>query len=334
MGRLFRRVVRSARAPRRASRASTVRSADGKQYRVVEVNEAENAEFADPPRKWGRVGAMVGVWAIFLALGGWVAPAIAASGNPENQDPRDEAATDANGAAWSYLRYGSNDDRDRAEAALCDDAAPELTPSDLYAIRESYADDLGGMTDIDLDTGDAVQASDGITIASTVFYIYQGNQRSEDFVVTVQEHDGTYCVSNAIQVEAEEPSEGPSSGDGEAVDPQALATEFLRTIVGDREPATAAALQCASYTGITPQELDEAISDWATANGEATAFLNGIEPAESSETSVTAFEVEVSIEGGLNQESFTFVIGVQEDCVAFALGRRWIDLNVLRISST
>lgn len=318
MGRFLRRVVRSARAPRRASRGSTVRSADGKQYRVVEVNEPKDNEFADPPRKWRRVGAMIGVWGLLLALGGWMAPAIAASGNPENKDPRDEAATDAEGAALRYLRYGSNEDLDRANSALCDEASPEFSPEDLDALRQSYAADLGGITDIDLQTGDPVPTSDGISIAGTVSYISQGSQRHEEFVVTVQEDHGTYCVSNAVQVGAEEPSESPSASDGtdEVVDPQTLATDFMRTIVGDRDPATAAASQCASYTGVTPQDLDAAISEWAATNGDVTAFLNGIEPAESSETSVTAFEVEVSLEGGLNQESFIFVIGVQGDCVA------------------
>ncbi|HEX2145744.1 MAG TPA: hypothetical protein VHG10_14685, partial [Glycomyces sp.] len=63
MGKLFRRVVRSARAKRSASSASTVHDGSGKRYRVVAVDEAETSEFPDPPRKRGRVGMMVGGWA-------------------------------------------------------------------------------------------------------------------------------------------------------------------------------------------------------------------------------------------------------------------------------
>jgi hypothetical protein len=318
MGRLFRRVVRTARGPRRVKRAPAVQGADGRQYRVVAVDENENNEFADPPRKWGRVGVMVAAWAVALALGAWVAPGFAASGNPENQDPRDEDATDANGAVWSYLRYGSNEDLDRADAVLCDNASPELKPSDLDSIRESYSDSLGGITDIDLDIGDPVTTSDGISVPSTVFYIYQGNQRSEDFVVTVQESGGAYCVSNAVQVSEEEPSS--DEGTGEAVDPKELATDFMRAIVVDRDPNSAVAFQCSSYAGVTPQDVDAGITEWAATNGETTAFLNGVNPAESSETSVTNFEVEISLSGGLNQESFTFTVGVQGDCVASLSG--------------
>lgn len=261
---------------------------------------------------------MAGLWAALLIFGGWAAPGIAASGNPENVDPRDEAASDANGAALRYLRYGSNEDPDRAEAALCEGASPELTPADLDAIRNTYSDDFGGITDIDLDLGDPVVTSDGISIASTVFYIYQGNQDSEDFIVTVQEDDGTYCVSNATQ--AEEPEPSSDAGTGETVDPKALTTDFMRATVVDRDPTAAASFECTSYTGTTPQDVDAAITDWAEANGETTPFLNGINRVESSETSITTYEVEVSLKAGLNEESFIFFVGVQDDCVASLTG--------------
>jgi hypothetical protein len=291
-----------------------VRGAEGRQYRVVAVDEPENNEFADPPRKWGRVGVMAGAWALALALGGWAAPGIAASGNPENVDPRDEAATDSEGAALRYLRYGSNEDLDRAESALCEDASPELSPNDLDEIRQSYADELGGITDIDVKTGDPVPSSDGISIAGTVSYISQGNRRQEEFLLTVQEDDGTYCVSDAVSFVDEEPTDSESTG--ETADPEEVATVFMRTIAGERSPQTAAATQCASYTGTTPQELDAAITDW----GATDSFLSGIEPAESTETSVTAFTVEVTLKRELEQEAFAFVVGVQGDCVASLTG--------------
>jgi hypothetical protein len=293
-----------------------VRGADGRQYRVVAVDENENNEFADPPRKWGRVGIMAGVWAAALALGGWAAPGIAASGNPENVDPRDEAATDAEGAALRYLRYGSNEDLERAESALCEDATPELSANDFDAIRQSYADELGGITDIDVKTGDPVPSSDGISIAGTVSYISQGNRRQEEFLLTVQEDDGTYCVSNAVSLEDEEPTDSESTG--ETVDPEEVATVFMRSIVGERNPQAAAESQCSSssYTGTTPEELDAAITDW----GATEAFLSGIEPAESTETSITAYTVEVTLKRELEQQAFAFVVGVQGDCVASLSG--------------
>jgi hypothetical protein len=261
---------------------------------------------------------MAAAWAAALALGAWVAPGFAASGNPENQDPRDEAASSAKNAAWRYLRYGSNQDLERSEATLCDDALPEFTPNDLNDLRQTYADELGGITDIDLETGDPAPVSDGVAIAATLSYIFQGSQRHEEFIVTVQEADGAYCVSNAVRVLEEEPSSG--DGTGEAVDPQALATDFMRSIVNDRNPQAAAASQCADYTGTTPEEVDAAITEWSTTNGETTAFLNGVDPAESSETSITAYEVEVALEGDIAQESFVFVVGVQGDCVASLSG--------------
>lgn len=316
MGRLFRRVARSARSRASAKRgsASVVRDASGKRYKVTAVDDVEESKYADPPRKWGRVGVLAGGWAIVLALGAWVAPGIAASGNEENQDPRDQPATDAEGAALRYLRYGSTQDLERAASALCEDASPELTPEDLDEIRQSYAAELGGVTDVDLEVGDPVPTSDGIALAGTVYYIAEGSQRSEYFLVTVQESDGTYCVSDAVRPEEEEPSSSGTSGP--TIDPQELATEFMRAIVVDRSPQTAAADQCDTFEGITPEELHAAIDEWASTNGDTTAFLNGIEPSDASEGSTTAFAAEVSLRGEVIQEDFTFQVGVQGDCVA------------------
>jgi len=259
---------------------------------------------------------MAAGWAILLALGTWVAPGFAASGSDEDNDPRDEAATDAKGAAWSYLRYGSNQEPDRAEATLCEGASPELTPADLDQIRTSYSDELGGIADIDLETGDPVSSAEGITVAATVSYIYQGTQRHEDFMVTVQENDGTYCVSNATQVKDE--GEQPSNGGGteQPVDPETVATDFVRGIVVDRDAATGTAAQCTPFTGITAQDLDQAINDWAATNGAASGYLNSVEPADSPESSVTVYEIEVVLEGDLTQENFVFQVGVQGNCVA------------------
>jgi len=289
-----------------------VRGAEGRQYRVVAVDETENNEFADPPRKWGRVGVMAVAWVAALALGAWAAPGIAASGNPENVDPRDEAASSAKNAAWRYLRYGSNQDLERAEATLCEGASPELTPSDLDTIRQAYDEELGGMTRVDLETSDPVPSEDGSIVSGTVSYIHEATQRFEDFVVTVQEEDGAYCVSNTVRVDDEDPGSG--DGTGEIIDPETVAADFMRAIVVDREPT--AASKCAGFAGdISPEDLDGAITEWATANGETTAFIDTIEPAESSETSVTAFNFDISLKAALNQETFSFTVAVQEGCV-------------------
>jgi hypothetical protein len=317
MGRLFRRVVRSARGRTSAKRgsASAIRDASGNRYKVIAVDEAEESKYADPPRKWGRVGVMAGGWAIVLALGAWVAPGIAASGNEENQDPRDQPATDAEGAAWSYLRYGSSQDLDRAEAELCEDASPEVTPEDLDTIRQSYADELGGITRVDLEVGDPVPTSEGISLAGTVYYISEGSQRFEDFLVTVQESDGTYCVSDATQPADDEdaPSDGGST---EApVDPEVLASEFMTNLAGNRNVQAAEALQCSTYEGITPQDLDAAIDEWAAVNGEPTGVVS-VDPAELNESSATVFTAEVLLDGDVNRETFSFQVEVQGDCIA------------------
>jgi hypothetical protein len=320
---LFRRTIRRARTARPSGAASGFSDAAGKRYRVVPVDDPETAAYADPPRKWPRVAAMAAAWAVVLGLGAWIAPAFAASGSEENQDPRDQAATDAEGAAWSYLRYGSNEDLDRAEAALCEDASPDLSPNDLDAIRQSYADELGGITDIDLKTGDPVPSSDGISIAGTVSYIYQGTQRHEEFVVTVQENEGTYCVSDATRPEAEEPSsegsEGSEGSTGITIEPETLASEFLTYVVGTRNVQAATEIQCETFTGITPQDLDAAIDDWAATNGSTTGWVS-VDPAESSDSSVSAFAAEVTLQGELNQETFDFEVGVQGGCVASLQG--------------
>ncbi|WP_143014910.1 hypothetical protein [Glycomyces harbinensis] len=280
------------------------------------MDEAEAAEFADPPRKWPRVGAMAGAWAIVLALGASVAPGFAASGSEENDDPRDEPATDAKGATWSYLRYGSNGDTDLAEAALCGDASPELTPADLDAIRQGYADELGGISDVDVETGDPTATADGISVVGTVSFISQSNKRDEEFTVTVQERDGSFCVSNATQPddESEQPSIDESAEPG--VDPEVLATDFLRSVVLERNPMAATAMQCDSYSGITAQALDQAMIDWAAPDENPSGYLNAIDPIESGDDAVALFEVEAVIEGNLTEETFTFQIGVQDDCVA------------------
>jgi hypothetical protein len=314
---LIRRVAGRGRRGRSAASASgsTITDATGKRYRFVPVNEADETEYADPPRRWGRVGFLAGGWAIVLALGATVAPGFAASGSEENQDPRDQEATDAEGAAWSYLRYGSNDDLDRAEAALCDGAQPDLSPAGLDAIRQSYAEVLGGITDISVNTKEPTISAEGSVFPASVEYISQGGQRSEDFLVTVQENDGTFCVSDATHDEDEQPSPDDTSGTGPTVDPEGLANDFLTIIVGNRDPETAAAMQCDSDIGITAHELDAAVAEWATENGWESGIALGASQIESAESSITMLEAAIELTGDVSIEEFVFQVGVQGDCI-------------------
>lgn len=316
MGRLFRRVVRTARGPRRASRGSTVRSSDGRQYRVVAVNRVEDTEFADPPRKWGRVGLMAGVWALALAFGGWIAPTVAASGNPENVDSQDQPASSAKQTTYRYLQNGSDLDVEQAKAELCDGASPETSPADLNDLRQKYETEKKGITRIDVTTGTPVEGPDGITVAGTVSYISDAKPVYEDFLVTARENgDGSFCVLNAVHLPAEEP--GPDEGSGEPVEPRDLAAEFMRSFIGEEpNPQAAVDLQCSDYTGITPTELDAAIKEWGTIS----SFLSSVDDAESSEASIKAFTVEVKLKRELEELTVNLVVGVQGDCIASMTG--------------
>ncbi|WP_030144227.1 hypothetical protein [Glycomyces sp. NRRL B-16210] len=295
-----------------------VQNASGRRYRVVEVDETEAAEFADPPRTWGRVGAMVAGWAIVLAVGAWVAPGFAAGSSDQDQDSRDEPATDAVGAALRYLRNGSDEDLKRAEDALCDDADPELSAEGLDEIRQSYVDSLGGITRIDLKPDDPVGVADGVVIPVTVFYISKDTQRDEDFIVTVRQEGEAFCVANAVRVQDEEPSSGETSA--EAVDPKVVANDFLRLIVVENNAAAAALLECSPAPELGAQDLEAAIEEWAnrntTADGSAKGFINSLDAAESAESSITVFSAEVSLRGDLENETVTFEVGVQGDCIA------------------
>ncbi|MCC3763939.1 hypothetical protein K3N28_12775 [Glycomyces sp. TRM65418] len=315
---LIRRVAGRGRrgGPVRSGSGSLVTNASGKQYRVVAVNEAEAAEFADPPRRWGRVGMMAGGWALVLVLGASVAPGFAASGSEENQDPRDDSATDAEGAALRYLRFGSSEDIGRAESALCEDADPELTPVGLDAIRQSYADELGGITDVSVSTDEPIIGAEGAAYPGTVTYNSQGGRRFEYFTVTVQENDGTYCVSNAVHVQDEELSPGETGGTDPAVEPVGLVNDFLTVIVGNRDAEAATEMQCDSYSGITAQDLDAAVAEWANRNGWKSGIALGASEVESSESSITVLEAEIELTGDVSAETFAFQIGVQEDCIA------------------
>jgi hypothetical protein len=316
MGRLFRRVVRNVRGPRRVSRASTVRSADGKQYRVVAVDEAEATEFADPPRKWGRVCAMAGAWAVALMLGAWVAPGFAASGNPENEDSRDQGATDAEGAALRYLGNASKEDLDRASAALCSDASPEVTPEELAGYRTSIGESNDGVEDIEVSTKPVI-GSNGLIFAAEIKYVTGKEPVFRDFTVTVEQEGDYFCVADATSSQQDEPSTDATTV---APDPVAVANSFITTIVGNRDSATATDMQCEPYKGYTARDLDAAVEAWAERYGWRTGSSLGAVQVESAETGVTMFNVGVKLEGDGAVEEYEFLVGVQGDCVASVAG--------------
>ncbi|MEU6857650.1 hypothetical protein AB0B28_02050 [Glycomyces sp. NPDC046736] len=257
---------------------------------------------------------MVGGWVVLVFVGAGVAPGFAASGSTQNEDPRDEAATDAKGAALRYLRYGSNEDLDRASAALCDGASPELTPADLDAIRQGYAEQLGGITDVDPQLGEPVPADGSIVFTGTVDYVAESAQRTAEFIVTVQEDDGTYCVSDAVQVK-EDPGPDTDGTSPEVEDPEVLANRYLTHIVGNRDTATASAMQCPAYSGITLEDLTAALDEWETKNGWRTGSSLGAE-STTTEGPVTVLTIEVELEGDIAVDRYTFEVGVQGNCVA------------------
>jgi hypothetical protein len=315
MGRLFRRVVRTARGPRRVKRASAIRGADGRQYRVVAVDENENNEFADPPRKWGRVGILAGAWALALALGGWAAPGIAASGNPEIEDPRDEPSADAINAATRYLRFGTSTDPSRADDLVCDGASPDVSVDDLQGLRQSYAESLNGISDTDAGATNPVDTGDGILVEGTVEYISGDERMLEYFTITVEEQDGIFCVRDAkrVQEDGSEPSSDSTSAAG--VEPSVLASNFVGFVVGIRNTEDPISSQCSDFTGITPEELLAAVDAWESGKGDAAGYVLSSEPVDSEENSITMFDVTVQLDADPYVENFEFRVGVQGDCV-------------------
>lgn len=257
---------------------------------------------------------MVGVWALLLGGGAWFAPAFASGGGDENTDPRDEAPTSPASAVWSYLRYGSNGDVERANAIVCERADPELSPADLLEISEQFSADFfeGRTPDLDVTTDDPVQSTNGTEVGGTVYYISRGRQQYADFTVTVQELEEGYCVSNAVRLD--EPGES-SEGETE-VDPEAVAADYLAQIFRHQDTAAAEGYQCADYSGIGIEDIEQARLDWETANGTAEGYLNDMQSSESSSSDDSeVFNAEVTLDG-FSAETFVFEVAVQGDCVA------------------
>lgn len=223
----------------------------------------------------------------------------------EDTDPRDQSPTSAEAAAMAYLRYGSIEEPDRTESVLCEGASPAVSPADLAEIRDDYADELGGITGIDVSSNTPVTAEDGILVEARVTYISTGVQRHENLTVTVQELGDEFCVSDAAQSDQTDPSSSASN-------PEDIAAHFVGS-----DPEEAQELQCATYAGLTPDEVNQAISDWESQNGEGYAYVSTVVPAaEAGPDVATVFDVELVLQGDFAREAFTFVVTVEGNCVA------------------
>ncbi|WP_199034196.1 hypothetical protein [Glycomyces salinus] len=301
------------RRTRRLGRKLAAASGPGGSQSVSSVpGVPEDEDFQDPPRHWGRVGALVGVWALVLGGGAWFAPAFASGGGNDATDPRDEAPPTATSAAWSYLRYGTNGETERAQRIVCDGANQGLTPADLQTLRDEIsADYLEGRTpDLDVSIDESSAVEEGYSIKVTVFYV-SGRQEPRTFIVTVQGvNDEEYCVSDVALSDE-------SANDGESVedDPEQTASDYLALLLGARDAEPAIAAQCDPYKGVDPDELVEAISEWEAQNGASTGYVVDTELTEASDENLSIIKVEAALEGDFQTLDLTFEVGVQPDCV-------------------
>lgn len=282
-------------------------------YKVVPVDEDE-PDFGDPPRNWGRVASMAGVWVVVLLGSAWMAPGFASGGDEGETDARDQPATDEINAASRYLRFGSDGDTDRAEEVLCDDAEPEVTIDELVDLRDSYEEELGSYPETEIRTDLPTITGKGVDIGATVSYIAGNSFREEQFMVSVRTDGNSYCVSQVVRSEPGEDETGAA-----AVDPQELAAKYLSAVFVVRDLASASGYQCAEYDGPKPEELDGALSEWEALSGEATAIqsFDG-DPATSGTQTVVPMSVELSSNRAI--ESFSFEVMVEGDCVVALSG--------------
>lgn len=281
--------------------------------RGFSFQQAEDDEpiFGDPPRNWRRATLLVAVWAVALAGGALMVPSFA-SGVAEAERPaRDQESLDAISAARRYLVGGTSEDLKHAERQLCTDAEPEVTPNDLDDLRQSFSEGRG-VTDVEVTTEDPTDVDGQPTVLVTVKIVSKSNQVYHYFNVATREDDGIFCVLNAVEAEPE--------GAPEVEDDWQVATDYLNVIFQDRKPTLAGEFQCEDFSGADLQELDDAISDWITENGEPTRIL---EPAdlEGKETEAgVAFSYSVIFDGDLSDESFSFEVTVKDGCITELAG--------------
>ena len=276
-------------------------------YRVVPVDD--EPDFGDPPRNWGRVASMAGVWTVLLFGGFLVAPGFASGGGEEETRTRDQPATDEINAASRYLRFGSDGDTERAAEVLCDDAVPEVTAAELVDLRVSYEEELGSYPEIEVETGLPTITAKGVDIDATISYIAGNSFREERFGVSVRTGGGSYCVSHVFR------HEPAREGTGVDPDPQELAAKYLSAVFVTRDLVNASGYQCSGYKGPGPEEISDAFVGWEMLFGTATA-VQSFEGDPMSSDGKTVVPMSVKLSSGQAVESFSFEVTVDGDCVA------------------
>jgi hypothetical protein len=275
-------------------------------YKVVPVED--EPDFGDPPRNWARVASMAGVWAVVLLGTAWVAPGFASGGGEEETDVRDQAPTTPRQAVARYLEAGLEGDSGRVDAVLCDDAAPEVSQSELVMLRGEYEE----QPEIEISTSEPVVSAEGMEVAAQVSFIGE-SVFYEDFTVTVLATDDSYCVNQAAAVASE---------DDESVieaDPQDQAARFLSAVFTVRDVNAAADYLCDDYEGPGPEELSSALGRWEARFGDSTA-VQGFEGAPVPSAAGTMVPMSVELSSGQAVESFSFEVTVQNDCISAVSG--------------
>lgn len=275
-------------------------------YKVVPVED--EPDFGDPPRNWARVASMAGVWALLLLGTAWMAPGFASGGGEEETDVRDQAPTTPRQAVARYLEAGLGGDSDRVDDALCNGASPDVSESELAALRSEYEE----QPEIEVSTSEPVVSEVGMEVAAQVSFIGD-SIFYEDFTVTVLATGGSYCVDQATAVDSED--DGPVI----EVDPQDQAARFLSAVFTVRDVEAASGYLCEEFEGSGPQELASGLSSWEARLGESTA-VQGFEGDPMPSSAGTTVPMSVELSSGQAVESFSFEITVQADCVSAVSG--------------
>jgi hypothetical protein len=222
----------------------------------------QDQSFDDPPRSWARVAALAGAWALVLALGSWIVPAVAAGGpgGDANIPASERGPESAREAAWVYLQRGSENNAEQFNLAICDGADPEVGLEELAALTSQHEEGLRGRPQIETETDEQAPSDRGAVIDARVRYLHSGRIAEEEFTVTVVREGSSYCVIDAIHPIVDQ--------DGASLDNlRQVAVDFLNSIAFERNPD--GALQCENYDGVDPQLLIGAIEAWEAQNGEA-----------------------------------------------------------------
>ncbi|WP_157930818.1 hypothetical protein [Glycomyces xiaoerkulensis] len=242
-----------------------------------------------------------------------MAPGIASGGDTEEADARDEAPITPRQVAARYLEAGLDGESDRAQAALCDDATPQVLEADLIELRAEYEEELGSYPEVEVGTDEPVNSDSGMEVGSTISFIGETVVRDE-FTVTVLATGSSYCV---VEVDRNsELADEETSSTPESIEPRSLAAEFLSSILAERDLDAATALQCEGYTGIVPRELIDAVVAWESSHGVASVDQSTGNAMAGTGSNWTV-PIEANLVSGFN-ETFGFEVGIDADlgCVS------------------